>query len=149
MKTWNKLRRVWVMPGRELSNVASHIGLQLFPTFEAWITKRPASVAPREPAMQASAMQAPAMQAPATQARAMQSTAMLSMVPPSAMTARPNQLGLISAPLNIQGTQLQGALCLTQIASIQQGSSYYKSSSNVSVRNFKSFRLRSYKWLRI
>ena len=55
------------------------------------------------------AMQALAMQAPAMQAPAMQSTAMPSMVSHSAMMARPNQLGLMSAPLNIQGTQLQGA----------------------------------------
>ena len=59
-----------------------------------------------------------AMQALAMQAPAMQSTAMPSTVSHSAMMARRNQLGLMSAPLNIQGTHI----CLTQIGSIHQGS---------------------------
>ena len=50
-----------------------------------------------------------AMQAPAMQALAMQFTAMPSMVTPSIMTTRPNQLGFVSAPLNVQGTRFPGS----------------------------------------
>ena len=53
------------------------------------------------------------MQAPAMQAPAMKFSAMPSMVSPSVMTARPNQLGFVSAPLNVQGTQFQGSyICI-------------------------------------
>ena len=61
---------------------------------------------------------------------ATQSTAMPSMVSPSAMTARPNQLGLMSAPLNIQGTQLQGAYAHPRLAVFIKGVVITKSSSN-------------------
>ena len=44
-----------------------------------------------------------AMQATAMQADSMQFTAMPSMVSPSVMTARPNQLGFVSAALNRAG----------------------------------------------
>ena len=46
----------------------------------------------------------------AMQALAMQFTAMLSVVSSSVMMARPNQLGFISVPLNIQGTQFTGLI---------------------------------------
>ena len=50
--------------------------------------------------------QTPPMQA-TMQPLGMQVTAMPSVVPPSIMTVKPNQLGLISAPLNIQGTHFK------------------------------------------
>ena len=53
------------------------------------------------------AMQPP-MQA-AMQPAGMQFTTMPSVVSPSVMTARPNQLRFISAPLKIQGAQFQGS----------------------------------------
>ena len=52
--------------------------------------------------------QAPSMQA-AMQPLAMQMTAIPSVVSPSVMMARPNQLGFMSAPLNFQSTELQGS----------------------------------------
>ena len=54
-------------------------------------------------------MQAPAMHTQAMQAPAMQFTAMPSMVTPFIMAARPNQLGFVSALLNVQGNQFQGS----------------------------------------
>ena len=42
---------------------------------------------------------------------AMPFTAMPSMVTPSVVMARPNQLGYVGAPLNVQDTQFQG-LCM-------------------------------------
>ena len=43
------------------------------------------------------------------QALAIHVTARPSMVTPSVMMARSNQLGFVSAPLNVQGTQFQGS----------------------------------------
>ena len=57
---------------------------------------------------QAAMQQTPPMQA-SMQPLAMQMTAMPSMESPSVRTAKPNQLGFMSAPLNIQGTQFQGS----------------------------------------
>ena len=57
---------------------------------------------------QTAMQQTPPMQT-TLQPLAMQMTAMPSMVPPSTMMARSNQLGFVSAPLDFQGTQFQGS----------------------------------------
>ena len=77
VKTWNKLRKALGDAKTRAVQQGKLHWTSAFSQIEAWITNRPA----------------PPIQA-AMQPLAMQMTAMPSMVPPSTMTARPNQLGL-------------------------------------------------------
>ena len=65
-------------------------------------------VMPQMALLQVAMKQAPPMQA-SMKPLAMQMTSILSMVSSSVMMVKQNQLGLMSAPLNIQGTQFQGS----------------------------------------